>query len=274
MNKILNNQQIKIIFDIAIKAGEMAIEGFYQKNFQVFEKPDGSKVSSIDIKISDFISKNLQLNFPNILVICEEGNKKIENQNMFFLVDPIDGTNSFISSSDQFSINIALISNDQPIFGLIYAPIFEGGKLIFSDENNQIIIYHVDINFEQFLKPLIHQENILKIIASKGNNDKKIVDFLANNFSNYQNYQVEKYSSAIKFIIFALGRADLYLHFKKSMEWDTASGQFLLEKLGAKIVVFDFDKNFFDHQSLTKLSYRKLDFINPSFLILTNNLIN
>lgn len=266
MVKILNNQQIKIIFDIAIDAGKIAIESFYEKQFQVFEKNDYSKVTSVDIEISNFIAKNLKINFPNYSIICEEGNKILEDQEIFFLIDPIDGTNSFIAKSDQFTINIALIFNNQPIFGLIYAPLFEGGKLIFSNELDQVMLYQADVDNLQFLSPLIFDQKHLRIITSKGDNDKKIVDFINKNLLSYDDIKIEKFSSAIKFIIFALGRANLYLHFKESMEWDTASGHFLLEKLGAKISVFDFNKNF-ENNFDNKLFYRKNNFINPSFLV-------
>ncbi|MFM7558270.1 MAG: inositol monophosphatase family protein, partial [Alphaproteobacteria bacterium] len=148
MQKYLNQTQIKQIFQIAEKCSFIAKKNFLNKNFQIFVKDDGSKVTSIDLEISDLIGKELTSIFPNIPIICEE--KKLRDaKNTFFLIDPIDGTSSLIKNSEEFCINIALIINKFPVFGIIYAPIFENGKFIFNDGNEVFI--GKNSNFENAL---------------------------------------------------------------------------------------------------------------------------
>ena len=128
---MLDHSQTEKIILYSREAGEIAIQAFKSRNFEIRKKSDGSKVTSADIAISKFLREKLTTEFPQIPVICEEGDLRKISAEIFFLVDPIDGTASFISGSDQFCINIALIKNRQAIFGLIYAPLFEGGKLMF-----------------------------------------------------------------------------------------------------------------------------------------------
>jgi len=275
-NNVLNNQQIKQIFDLVIEASEIAITGFYEKNFVVKNKPDNSKVTSIDLEISQFIALGLKKILPNIPVICEEGFKgegenKGQNEdennsknNCFFLVDPIDGTASFINSKNEFSINIALIKNNHPVFGMIYAPLFQGGRMVFSDEKKQVWLYQNDLNFEQVINHPLSRPSQARIIASHGIADKKIDDFMKKNYGDYHNFKVEKYSSAVKFIILLTNQADLYLHLKTSMEWDTAAGQALVEMLGGEMR--EIDLNIEDCQILNNLAYDKKNYINPNFL--------
>lgn len=266
MTNPLNNNQIKKIFDIAIEAGQLAISAFYDKNYSIEIKNDKSQVTSIDIKISKFITENLRQLFPKIPIICEEGDKiKIEGD-IFFVVDPIDGTSSFINGEDEFSINIALIYQQKSVFGLIYAPLFEGGKMIFNDEKDQVYHYNHELNCEQIINPQKNKSNIINVITSKKVENKIIDKFLKENFINYNNYNLLKFSSAVKFIIVAESRANLYLHLRRSMEWDTASGQVIMELLGAEVNIIEI--NNFDY-IITKnnLNYHKKDFINPFFIV-------
>ncbi len=262
----LNNQQIKNIFDIAISAGEQAISAFFSKDYDVKIKNDNSQVTSIDLQLSEFITKNLRQIFPKIPIICEEGDKFQNISDYFFVLDPIDGTSSYINGEDEFSINIALIHQQKPIFGLIYAPLFEGGKMIFSDEKNQVYHYHHELNREQIIiRPKLNLD-WLSVISSKRINDEIIAKFLARNYAISDNYQLSKFSSAVKFIVMAEGRADLYLHLRQSMEWDTASGHFLMEKLGGKVNIIENRQGnlLLSHEVL---NYCKSDFINPFFVV-------
>jgi 3'(2'), 5'-bisphosphate nucleotidase len=262
----LNNAQIKNIFDIAISAGEQASSAFYAQDFTIKIKKDNSQVTSIDLQLSKFISENLSKLFPQIPIICEEGDKLKILGDYFFVVDPIDGTASFINGEEEFSINIALIYKQKPIFGLIYAPLFEGGKMIFNDEKNQVYHYHHELNREQIIIRPKLDNDLLSIISSRRLADEIIANFMKENFLQYGNYNISKFSSAVKFIIMAEGRANLYLHLRRSMEWDIASGQILLELLGGK---FNIVENINDqlHISQQTLLYGKDDFVNPFFIV-------
>lgn len=135
---IFTKAQIEQIVSLSLEAGEIAKKSFQAKDFEVMVKKDGSKVTSCDIEISKFFREKLSDIFP-YSIICEEALiNEVYGEN-FFLIDPIDGTSSFIKGSDEFCINLAFVQNRKAVFGLIYAPLFESGKLLYNDERNNII---------------------------------------------------------------------------------------------------------------------------------------
>lgn len=256
--------EISKITSFAFEAGEIATKSFAKKNFEIFVKPDKSKVTSADIAVSKFINQKLQKEFPNIPIICEEGNLRDFDGEVFFLIDPIDGTSSFISGGNEFSVNIALIENKKPIFGLIYAPLFEDGKMVFMDEKNQTILLRNNkkIILEKAAKA---DKSKLRIITSKRTKDENINSYISQIEKNYaQNFSVEKLSSSVKFFRLVEDESDIYIHMRSSMEWDTAAGQALVENMGGKV------KNLLLNEGAisigSSLKYKKPNFENQPFI--------
>jgi len=266
VSNYLSQQQINKIFKLAIDAGEIAKETFLKKNFEIFNKADNSKVSSSDIAISSLIQQTLLQIVPNIPIVCEEGKVRDFENDMFFLIDPIDGTSSFINNSVEFCINIALIKNQKPIFGLIYAPLFEGGKMIFNNHQNQIILHKCDENKNIIINKTISNDSYLKIITSSRSRDEDIKIYIAQFYPQFiNNFKVEKLSSAVKFFRIIENEANLYLHFRKSMEWDTASGHILVNLCGANLRTLKNENNKFFLGE--ELQYKKNNFINSGFVV-------
>ncbi len=261
---MLNKSQIEKIISSAIAAGEIATKFFKTRNFEVWKKPDGSRVSSADIAISEFLREKLSQEFPQIPLICEEGNLRDISSELFFLIDPIDGTSSFIAGNIEFCISIALVKNKKPVFGLIFAPLFEGGKMIFCDEKNQIVMRKLS-GEEKILSAKTAEQNSLRIITSSRSKDETIKSFLAQIFPNSEkNITVEKLSSAIKFFRLLEGDSDLYLHFRPSMEWDIAAGQALVELMGGKVKNLNFNR---EKSAIgEELIYKKFAFENQPFV--------
>ncbi len=266
MLNYLNQKQISEIFHLAIDAGEMAKQSFLQKDFEIFNKKDNSKVSSTDIKISKIIQQKISQIFPNIPIVCEEGVTRDFIGETFFLIDPIDGTSSFINDNIEFCINIALIQNKKPIFGLIYAPLFEGGKMIFNNHQNQVIMHIYDQNKNFIINNNILNNNSLNIITSTRTKDEDIKIYIRQFCPQFiNNFKVEKLSSAIKFFKIIEGKSNLYLHFRQSMEWDVASGHVLIDLCGANLKTLKYqDSKFFLGE---ELQYKKNNFINSGFVV-------
>ncbi len=263
MSGFFNLEQTKKIVEIATKAGEIAALAFREKNFVVTKKPDNSKVTSADIAVSKFLNEELSKAFPQIPIICEEGNLREIAGEVFFLIDPIDGTSSFVSDSSEFAVNIALVKNSRPIFGLIYAPVFEGGKMIFSDHENRVILR--DSLKEEEITLDNSKISSLRIITSARTKEvdvSKYIEIIHPDFKN--NFSITKMSSAIKFIHLIEGKSNLYLHFRPSMEWDTAAGQALVELINGKV-----KKLSFNHEQISfgsSLNYKKDGFGNGAFV--------
>lgn len=277
----LNKSQIDGIVKIALEAGEIAKEFFVKKSFTISKKVDDSDVTSADIAVSDFIYKSLSDLLPEVEIICEEKVKDDVKGSVFFLIDPIDGTSGYANGKDEFSINIAIIKDKKPVFGLIYAPIFAGGKIAFNHHDRGVVIYDNllqqdftnDFNITSTPRIITKDDrvssvNSLKVITSRRSSDNKINSFLLQQYEpHYKENKVTitKLSSAVKFFYLIDDGYDLYIHLNPTMEWDTAAGQALVEALGFGVKKLEVKNNEFSIAN--DLSYNKNRYINSSFVI-------
>lgn len=268
MQNFLSQWQIDEIFKLGIQAGEIAKTAFLTNNFEIFIKKDNSKVSSVDLQISELIYKNLSKICPNIPIICEEAlHKNLEDiHETFFLIDPIDGTSSFINNSNEFCINIALIHKAKPIFGFINAPLYEDGKVYYNNNLNQIIFYNLKKNISEICHYQVLTKQQLKIVTSIRTKDEDIKNFIQQFYPQFiNNFSLIKLSSAIKFFKIIDGTSNVYLHTRKSMEWDIASGHALINIIQLHLNNIYFENNNFYLGD--ELQYKKKNFINNSFVI-------
>ncbi len=261
---ILSKEQIDYIKSSALEAGEIAKDFFNSKNFSVKTKLDNTKVTDADFAVSKFLGERLSKNFPQIPITCEENQIRNFSEKTFWLIDPIDGTSSFINHNNEFSINIALIQQNKAVFGLIYSPLFENGKMAYSNHQNQVIISD-DSKKEKILTAIKPDESRLNIITSIRTKPEAIELFIAQFYPEFlENYTIEKLSSSIKFFRLLENKANLYLHTRPSMEWDTAAGQALIEIMNGKVKNLLFNGGQFTIES--ELTYKKPDFLNNSFI--------
>ena len=249
----MNNEyelHVEDIIQTVRTAGQLVME-FYHKKYQVNFKKDNSPVTEADIVANDYIVENLKKISANIPIITEENDDKEEvlssSHSKFWLVDPIDGTNGFINKDDQFTVNVALVSNSRPILGFIYVPVTE--ELYYTPGIG--IAYKIN---------KAGQENILKVrdftdqidVLTSISKDRGI-NFLR---ERYKINSVTPIGSSLKLCYIADGLADAYAREGLTMEWDTAAGQAILEAAGGKIV--DYNQN--------ALKYGKEKFKNSSFI--------
>jgi len=254
---ILNQSQIKSIVKIALEAGEIALSYFGGDNLNISKKSDNSPLTIADSLISKLIFEGLKTITPEIPVICEEGENRGFGDGIFWLIDPIDGTNSFAMGNPEFTINIGLIKNKKPIFGLIFAPAISGLPFYYTNESGRLIRYFTEEQREENFIFKKRDEKNCVVIASKRISDSAILDYFFSNKKPEKPITIYKVSSSLKFIYLIEGRADLYLHLRKSMEWDIAAGQALLEATGGKIMNLDG----------SEFLYEKDGLVNQAFLV-------
>lgn len=256
MEVFFSIDQIRKIKKIGLEAGNIAKDFFINRKLLVTKKPDGSSVTDADIAVSEFIRQRLSLLFPSIPIVCEEGcNRACDDQ--FFLIDPIDGTSSFIKGEDQFTVNIALINKGRSVFGLINAPIFESGKMIFTNHQGSLT-YLRGGQQECTLTAAAKSNSFTRIITSKRTDDLEL-----SNYFKPEKFKVEKLSSSLKFLHLLENRADIYVHLRRTMEWDTAAGQAIIEAFGGKILNLTSKNDIFSGEDLI---YGKQDFVNFAFV--------
>jgi len=253
----LNKNEINLLIDITKEAGKIAMSHFGSKNLQINKKSDDSPVTNADIEISKFIGMNLKKEFPEIDIICEEGQNRKALSKKFWLIDPIDGTKSFAKANPEFTVNIGLIEDNKPIFGIIFAPAITESPLYYNDENGQTIKYLTNQNYHEILTKKSRNDEEFIIISGSEHNSSELTNYITNHLKSEQNLKINKVSSSLKFCYIIENKADLYLHFRRSMEWDTAAGQALILGCGGIVMDIDYKKD---------LEYRKENFINHSFL--------
>jgi len=219
------------LISLTIEAGEV-IMSFRNNTNSVAIKSDNTPVTKADHASNELIINTLKLLTPNIPVLSEESMdipfsvRKLWNE--YWLIDPLDGTRDFIDGSPDFCISIALIKNNQSIFGLIYSPV---QKVHYYCLPNQSSIKLVNKkSCEIFTKKPKRLEKI--VIGRYSNNNKPLKDHLK--FKT--NFETFKLGSALKFCLIAEGLYDYYPKFGRCSEWDTAAGVCILEGAGGKVL--------------------------------------
>lgn len=240
---------------LAEAAGKVAMRYYGRKDeMELREKADSSPVTKADEACEIFILEGLAQLTPDISIISEEAAEagtlpELLDQHPFWLVDPLDGTREFISGSGEFTVNIALIEGGRPVMGVVHAPalgktwIGVDGRAFFATNDTPLS------KIESRQRP----KGGITIVASRrhGGGDD-LEDFLA----GYDIAERVSAGSSLKFCLVAQGEADLYPRFGRTMEWDTAAGQAVLEAAGGQVKT----------REDTPLTYGKPGFENPFFI--------
>ena len=244
---ILNfSQLLPEIVRITQQVGEL-LTVFYNNHLQssidIETKHDASPVTAADIAAHDFIEKALQQLTPDIPVLSEESadvSARKEWQR-FWLVDPLDGTREFIKKTGEFTVNIALVEAGQVLLGVIGVPlkqqVYAASNNLLSHHAQPKQAYRVDADGTQHpLLPRAIQSQYLNTAMSRNSSRPQ--------YAEYQQYLTDvgfkfdtiNAGSAYKFCLMVDGEIDLYPRLHPTSEWDTASGQCLLEVLGGALV--------------------------------------
>ncbi len=252
----MNNLDLKDITEkllsAFLKAGKTAKE-ISLRGVKVKIKPDQSPVTDGDIAVNEILTEKIKELTPNIPVISEETvDLNVSNQNKtFWLIDPIDGTRDYIKKRDEYTLNAALIIDQNPALGIVFAPAKD--RLFYSYGKN--FAFEIKNGNKTILN--CKKKNINKIIGleNSGNTPKEILDI----YEKYNVSQKLKISSSLKFCILAAGEADIYAAKARAFEWDIAAGHTILEHAGG-IITTHSEKRFLygkkDYKNLGILAKR------------------
>ena len=229
----------------------------YKKKVTKKYKSDNTPVTNADIRANDIICKGLKLHFPNISIVSEEQVKKGKAAKKFWLVDPLDGTKEFLKGNGEFTVNIGLIENKKPVFGIIYMP--TKNKLYFTkDKKSYFSKLSKKGQLSNIRKIKVKKRNKNIVILSRSHslakseieNAKKMI------FQRFNADKIIRSVSSIKLCYIAHGIANVYPRFGTTMEWDTAAGDAILRFAGGRIRTLD----------RKILRYGKKNFKNTSFI--------
>jgi 3'(2'), 5'-bisphosphate nucleotidase len=236
--------------EAAQEAGE-AILTIVRRGFEIESKRDRSPVTEADRAAELIILSALARAAPGVPVIAEEevaAGRIPAHDDLYFLVDPLDGTKEFVRGGDDYTVNIGLIEGGSPRLGVVYAPAtrrLHGGVVgegAWLDEGSGRETIHTRARGSE-----------LTAVASKSHLNQATIDYLEAAVGTCAYVSV---GSSLKFCIVAEGKADIYPRAAPTSEWDTAAGHAVLLAAGGLV----------DGPDGAPLGYGKCAFLNRAFV--------
>jgi 3'(2'), 5'-bisphosphate nucleotidase len=237
--------------DITRRAGDVILQ-IYRSDFAVARKDDASPVTLADEEAEALIVPALRALWPGVPVVAEEAASKGDVPicgERFWLVDPLDGTREFVSRNGEFTVNIALIENAEPVLGVLLVPVTD--CLYFGGAGQGA--WCLDKGALRPLRCRATPAAGALLACSRSHGDEALMS------TWLQGRKVQgrvTAGSSLKFGLIASGQADLYPRFGRTMEWDTAAGHALVSAAGGRVTDL----------SGAPLRYGKPGFENPSFV--------
>jgi 3'(2'), 5'-bisphosphate nucleotidase len=236
--------------EVAQEAGE-AILAIVRRGFEIESKHDSSPVTEADRAAELIILGALARAAPGVPVIAEEevaAGRIPAHDDLYFLVDPLDGTKEFVRGGDDYTVNIGLIQWGTPRLGVVYAPALRQlhggvvGEGAWLDEGRG----------RETIRTRVRGSEITAV-ASKSHLNHATIDYLEAAVGTCAYVSV---GSSLKFCIVAEGKADIYPRAAPTSEWDTAAGHAVLLAAGGLV----------DGPDGAPLGYGKRAFLNRAFV--------
>ena len=257
----MTHSEIDIDYLIAIaRLAGQEIMKVYEKDFTIDYKDDSSPLTEADRLSNKVIIDKLLERYPESNVISEE-NKKIPYEerkewDSYWLIDPLDGTKEFIKKNGEFTVNIALIENGVPTFGVVYAPVpdivYYGMKGVGSFKITKGISVKLH-NSESY-----HDKETVRVVASRSHMSQETLAFISGIEKKGKKVEFLSIGSSLKLCLVAEGAADVYPRFGPTMEWDTGAAHAVALYAGRQVLNADI---------MQPLAYNKPDLHNPSFIV-------
>ncbi|GAB6038122.1 3'(2'),5'-bisphosphate nucleotidase CysQ [Fundidesulfovibrio butyratiphilus] len=199
-----------------------AILDIYATAFSVEEKADHSPITQADRAANAIIVEGLKAVTPLAPILSEESARAEyaarKSWRRFWLVDPLDGTKEFVKRNGEFTVNIALVEDGVPIFGVVYVPVTD--TLYAGGPGRGALRQIGGASAEPIAVARPVPGEPLVAVTSRSHPDERLDVYL----ERYPNREVIVAGSSVKFCRVAEGAAHLYIRFNKTWEWDTAAG--------------------------------------------------
>lgn len=253
-------KELEIAKNAAIKAGRAIMEVYESGDFGIEVKADDSPLTVADKAANRIIVDILKTEFPGYGILSEEeqDNPARLDNDLCFVVDPLDGTKEFIKRNGQFTVNIALSYKNRTVMGVIYVPVTE--EMYFAAQNHGSFmevdgqVTEIHVSAEQ------KEKSDLNMVMSNSHGAAEVDDLI----KKYGITNHVKVGSSLKGCMIARGEADIYYRFGPTMEWDTAAMQCIVEEAGGLVRQMDD----------SELLYNRADSLNAKGFYILNNIKN
>ena len=240
---------------VAEAAGKAILE-VYASDFEVQSKADESPLTQADLAAHHCIVAGLEKLTPGMPIISEESGlpdfQERSAWDRYWLIDPLDGTKEFVNRNGEFTVNIALIDNQKPVFGVVHVPVknktyigCEGYGAERRDSDGKT----------QSINVAATSSTPVRVVGSRSHRGASLDAYL----ENLGDCDMIPMGSSLKFCVIAEGGADLYPRLGLTSEWDTAAAQAVVEQAGGSVVTLDGKP----------MKYNtKADMLNPFFFVI------
>ncbi len=221
--------------DLAIAAGA-AILAVNRAAMSVCDKPDHSPVTEADHAADRVIAQGLGRLLPDVPVLSEERTHLASPpyDGSFVLVDPLDGTREFIEGRDEYTVNIAIVTDGRPLLGLVGAPaagLLWRGVVGHGAERIAIAADGSRTGVPIHTRPAPLSGEAWTVTVSRSHGDRNTDAFI----TRLPAARRLGIGSALKFCRVAEGLADVYPRLGPTCEWDVAAGHAVIEAAGGRI---------------------------------------
>ena len=258
-------QLLETAIKASLEAGKRIMEIYENEDFEVDYKGDDSPLTKADLAAHDIIMSFLKET--HISVLSEEGKhlpyKERKTWNRLWIVDPIDGTKEFIKRNGEFTVNIALVENQEPVLGVIYVPALK--QLYFAEKESGSYKLEKITDFTSFeeittkaSKLPTTNSQLYTVVASKSHLSPETEDYIDSLKKIHGQVKTISIGSSLKLCMVAEGMADEYPRFAPTMEWDTAAGQAICKFAGKEVI---------DHKTGQEMLYNRKELLNNWFLV-------
>ena len=241
------------ICQLAREAGAAIMQVYEGKSpLEAVKKPDDSPVTAADIAAHRIIIKGLQALTPDIPVLSEEDPQDWatrQSWQLYWLVDPLDGTKEFLKGNGEFTVNIALIDKGKPVLGVVYVPVQD---IMYSAAEGKA--FKEENGIRSAIQTVNAYPPLVVVSRSYADSDDELKEYL----QQLGDHHTTAVGSSLKFCLVADGQAQLYPRFGPTNIWDTAAGHAVAVAAGAQ--VHDWEGRVLDYTP-------RESFLNPGFRV-------
>lgn len=246
---------------IAFQAGEAIMAIYKEGDFDLYQKDDESPVTSADYAANEVLTEGLQKLTPSIPILSEESCEfsftERKTWQAYWLLDPMDGTQEFVSRSGDFAVNIALVVEGEPVLGVIYWPTQGTWYYAIKQQGafKQVGQVIEPIQVTKYPRKDFTAAD-LRLAVSRVQKSNTVGQYLVD---AEQHEKVALGSCSLKSCMIAEGSADFYLRVGPTGEWDTGASHCILREAGGNILDSEFNA----------LSYNQRETLaNPDFIVI------
>jgi 3'(2'), 5'-bisphosphate nucleotidase len=271
INQTIREYLLPQQFNAAVRAGAAIMKIYkHSDDYHITMKSDHTPITIADRLAHNTIKESLGAT--RIPILSEEGREMLyderRNWELFWLVDPLDGTVEFIKGNNEFTINIALMENNICISSVVYVPYHH--KIYIAERGRGAWVMHdvvpsedASYSYEQIHQNIVKlplasaEHTTFRVAVSRSHQTTETHEHIASLRTEHPDLEIIEQGSSYKFCLLAEGRVDYYIRTTTTSEWDTAAGELILSEAGGITTAYPTGE---------PLLYNKKELDNPWFV--------